>query len=116
MPGLFKPARDGGNSEVHRAGTTDYGERSQMLWPSLPMNPELLSILRCPETRQALAVADAAVVARLNAQVATSSLRNAAGQPVTVKLDGGLMRADGKALYPVRNNVPVLLIGEAIAL
>jgi len=48
--------------------------------------------------------------------VATGSLRNAADQPVTVKLDGGLVRADGKALYPVRNNVPVLLVGEVIAL
>lgn len=80
------------------------------------MNAELLSILRCPETRQTLAVADAAVVERLNAQVAAGTLRNATGQPVTVKLDGGLVRADGKALYPVRNNVPVLLVDEAIVL
>lgn len=80
------------------------------------MNAELLSILRCPETRQTLAVAEAAVVERLNVQVAAGMLRNAAGQPVTVKLDGGLVRADGKALYPVRNNVPVLLVDEAIKL
>jgi uncharacterized protein YbaR (Trm112 family) len=80
------------------------------------MNAELLAILRCPETRQMLSVADAAVVARLNAQVAGGQLRNRAGQAVTAKLDGGLVRADGKALYPVRNNVPVLLVDEAIAL
>ncbi len=80
------------------------------------MNPELLAILRCPETRQLLAIAEAAVVERLNAQVAAGTLRNAAGQPVTVKLDGGLVRGDGKALYPVRNKVPVLLVDEAIRL
>ena len=80
------------------------------------MNAELLSILRCPETRQLLAVAESAVVERLNGLVAAGKLRNAAGQPVAVKLDGGLVRADGKALYPVRNNVPVLLVDEAIAL
>lgn len=80
------------------------------------MNAELLSILRCPETRQTLTVAETAVVEPLNAQVVAGSLRNAAGQPVTVKLDGGLVRADGKALYPVRNNVPVLLMDEAITL
>lgn len=80
------------------------------------MNPELLSILRCPETRQPLVVAEPAVVVRLNEQVAAGSLRNTAGQLVTAKLDGGLVRADGKVLYPVRNNVPVLLVDEAIAL
>lgn len=80
------------------------------------MNTELLSLLRCPETRQTLTVAEAAAVERLNAQVAAGTLRNAAGQPVTAKLDGGLVRADGKALYPVRNKVPVLLVDEAIAL
>ncbi|MEN9574369.1 MAG: hypothetical protein RL514_2224 [Verrucomicrobiota bacterium] len=80
------------------------------------MNRELLSLLRCPESRQTLTVAEPAVVARLNALVATGQLRNAAGQSVTAKLDGGLVRADGKALYPVRQNVPVLLVDEAIAL
>ena len=80
------------------------------------MNPELLSLLRCPETRQPLAVAEPAVVARLNALVAAGALRNAAGQPVTAQLDGGLVRADGRALYPVRRNVPVLLVDEAVAL
>ena len=80
------------------------------------MTSELLQILRCPETRQTLTFAEAAVVARLNAQVASGSLRNAGGKAVTAKLDGGLVRADGKALYPVRNNVPVLLVDEAIAL
>lgn len=80
------------------------------------MTAELLQILRCPETRQALALAEPALVARLNAQAAAGQLRNRAGQPVTAQLDGGLVRADGQALYPVRNNVPVLLVDEAVAL
>jgi uncharacterized protein YbaR (Trm112 family) len=80
------------------------------------MNADLLSILRCPETRQPLAVAEAAVVQRLNEQISAGTLRNAAGQPVTAKLDAGLARADGRALYPVRQGVPVLLVDEAIAL
>ena len=62
-----------------------------------------------------MAVADAAVVERLNALATAGQLRNAAGQAVTAKLDGGLVRADGKALYPVRQNVPVLLVDEALA-
>ena len=73
-------------------------------------------MLRCPETQQARALAETALVERLNAQVITGELRNRAGQPVTVKLDAGLMRADGKVLYPIRRNVPVLLVNEAITL
>ena len=80
------------------------------------MNAELLSLLRCPATRQPLTAAEPAVVARLNALVAAGSLRNAAGEPVTAQLDGGLVRADGQALYPVRREVPVLLVDEAITL
>lgn len=78
------------------------------------MKAELLAILRCPETRQPLAIAASEVVARLNTQIAAGTLCNQAGKPVTTKLDGALARADGKALYPVRNNVPVLLVDEAI--
>ena len=80
------------------------------------MTPELLQILRCPETRQTLVVAEPPEIERLNTQLAAGQLRNAAGKPVTVKLDGGLVRADGRLLYPVRNNVPVLLVDEAIVL
>ena len=92
------------------------GECRSVVENCVSMNVELLSILRCPETRQPLALAEAAVVERLNAQVTAGQLRNAAGQPVTMKLDGGLVRADGQALYPVRRNVPVLLVDEAICL
>ena len=80
------------------------------------MNADLLALLRCPATRQPLALAERAVIERLNAQAAAGQLRNAAGHSVTLKLDDGLVRADGAALYPVRNNVPVLLVDEAIAL
>lgn len=80
------------------------------------MNNELLTILRCPETRQALALAEPAIIDRLNALVSAGKLRNAAGQAVSAKLDSGLMRADGQALYPVRKGVPVLLVDEAIPL
>jgi uncharacterized protein len=80
------------------------------------MNAELLAILRCPETRQALAVADAALIARLNAQLAAGALRHAAGRQITAQLEAGLVRADGRAFYPMRNGVPMLLVDEAIPL
>jgi uncharacterized protein len=80
------------------------------------LTPELLQILCCPETRQALAVADPALIARLNASIAAGHLRNRSGQTVTDRIEGGLVRADGRWMYPIRSDIPVLLIDEALPL
>jgi uncharacterized protein YbaR (Trm112 family) len=80
------------------------------------LDPELLKILCCPETHEALTLADAPLIERLNQQVVAGQLRNRVDQPVTDKLDGGLIRADRRFLYPIRQDIPVLLIDEAIPL
>jgi len=80
------------------------------------IDPELLKILCCPETHQDLRPADSAVIDKLNAQIASGALKNRAGQAVHEKLDEGLVRADGKFLYAVRRNIPVMLVDEGIPL
>jgi uncharacterized protein YbaR (Trm112 family) len=80
------------------------------------IDPELLNILCCPETHQPVAPADPALIEKLNQQVAAKTLKNRAGQGVTDRLDGGLVRADGRYLYPIRGGIPVMLAEEAIAL
>lgn len=80
------------------------------------IDSQLLEILCCPETHQPVLAAEKAVIDRLNAGIAAGSIRNRAGQTVTEQLDGGLMRQDGKFLYPVRQDIPIMLIDEAIPL
>jgi len=80
------------------------------------IDAELLKILCCPETHQGLRVAEPAVVEKLNQQITAGGLKNRAGQPVTDKIDGGLLRTDGKFLYPIRQDIPVMLVDEAIPL
>ena len=80
------------------------------------IDDELLKILRCPDTRQELRVADRALLERLNQKIQSDGLSNRGGQPVKEKLDGGLVRTDGKFLYPIRGNIPVMLVDEAIPL
>ena len=53
---------------------------------------------------------------KLNRQITAGSLKNRAGKPVSEKMDAGLVRSDGKYLYPVRHNLPILLVDEAIPL
>lgn len=80
------------------------------------IDKELLAILCCPETKQDVSLAAGSVIADLNARVQRGELKNKAGQPVQEKLDGGLVRADGKILYPIRESIPVMLIEEGIPL
>ena len=80
------------------------------------IDPELLNILCCPETHQEVRLAEPAVIEKLNGQIAAGALTNRAGQPVTEKMDSGLVRADGKFLYPIRRNIPVMLVDEGIPL
>ena len=80
------------------------------------IDDEVLKSLRCPDTRQELRVADRALLARLNQKIQSDGLSNRGGQPVKEMLDGGLVRTDGKFLYPIRGNIPVMLVDEAIPL
>ena len=77
--------------------------------------PDLLEILCCPETHQTLRLADDAAVAALNQRIASGQIKNRAGQPVTEKIEGALLREDGKFLYVIRDHIPVMLIDEAVA-
>jgi uncharacterized protein YbaR (Trm112 family) len=80
------------------------------------INKDLLAILCCPETKQPLTMADSALVKKLNDAVARGGLMNTGKKPVVEQLEDGLVRADLKILYPIRESIPVMLIEEGIPL
>ena len=77
---------------------------------------ELLKILCCPETKQNLTMAGAGLIKTLNEKIVRKELKNRGDNVVTEPIDGGLVRADGRFLYIIRNDIPVMLIDEAISL
>lgn len=76
----------------------------------------LLEILVCPETKQALHHADAALLEELNASVRAGSISNRGGTVVSAPVGEALVREDGRVLYPVRDDIPIMLIDESITL
>jgi uncharacterized protein len=80
------------------------------------VDKELLEILVCPEDKTPLTLAGGGLLEALNAQIRQGGVKNRGGQPVTAEIKEGLVRADGKFLYPVDNDIPVMLIDEAIPL
>lgn len=82
----------------------------------MPINQELIDILVCPETKQSLTLAGADEVASINQRIVRRKLATRQGAPVTEPIDGALIRADRQYFYPIRDDIPVMLIDEAIAL
>ncbi len=82
----------------------------------MPLDPFLLSVLACPEDKSPVHLAELTLVDQINKKISSGAIKNRAGHPVKEKIDGGLIRADGKYLYPIREDIPVMLVDEAIGL
>ena len=66
----------------------------------MPIDPELLEILVCPETHQPVKPAD----------------KNHQGEAISKPIEEGLVREDGKCLYLVDDGIPNMLIDERVDL
>ena len=80
------------------------------------IDEQLLEILACPEDKSRVTLADQNVVAQLNQAIAAGKVVNRGGAPVGEAIEGGLVREDGKWLYPIREDIPVMLVEEALPL
>ena len=80
------------------------------------VDQELLDILVCPENKTPVTLADDALVAKANAAIEAGTLKNRAGEVVDKPMDGGLVREDRAYMYMIREDIPIMLIDEAIPL
>jgi uncharacterized protein YbaR (Trm112 family) len=80
------------------------------------ISQKLLDLIACPETHLPLTPATVDIIALLNKKIDTCELKDRSSNLVTMPIEGGFVRSDGKVLYPVWQGIPVLLIEKAIEL
>jgi len=80
------------------------------------IDQELLDILVCPETKQPVRIAGQDLLALLNTAIDAGDVADRGGNAVESKIEEGLVREDGLLLYPIRDDIPIMLIDEAIPL
>ena len=82
----------------------------------MPVSPELLELLVCPETRQPVRPAPPELLERVNAAIREGRVRNRGGTLLRDPLEEALVREDGRVLYPVEDGIPAMLVEESIEL
>jgi uncharacterized protein YbaR (Trm112 family) len=78
------------------------------------VDPKLLDILCCPETKQDVYLVDEKIVKKINTAIKAGTVKNRANESVKEVIDAGLLREDRKYLYPIREDIPIMLIDEGI--
>jgi ubiquinone/menaquinone biosynthesis C-methylase UbiE/uncharacterized protein YbaR (Trm112 family) len=75
---------------------------------------EWINILKCPITGEDLRLLTSDEIAMLNKKISDSRVRNADGSFVTKQLEKALINSSGDYMYPIFNNISLLLKDLAI--
>ena len=75
----------------------------------------LLDILCCPVTKSPVRLLSSGELEALNRAIAGGTLRTEAGTPLNTGAVAGLITRDGRTIYRIEDDIPVMLTDEAIA-
>lgn len=80
----------------------------------MAISKKLLEILCCPVSHSPLSLVNKPQLSYLNDQIRDGEVVTVDGEAVTEPLEAALITQDGKVLYPVRDDIPVLLYEAGI--
>ena len=75
----------------------------------MPVDGKLLEILCCPVSKTPLTVLSPDKLKKLNAAIAQDEVLYVGGEAVQDALQEALITEDNKVIYPVQDDIPVLL-------
>jgi len=75
----------------------------------MPVDGKLLEILCCPVSKSPLTMLGQQKLDKLNTAISTGEVVFVGGERVEEPLQEALITADGKVIYPVQEDIPVLL-------
>jgi len=80
------------------------------------IQPSLLALLACPESHQPLRLATTGELEKIRALAGSSALKDVSGEPLPSRIDGALIREDGKLAYRIDEGIPILLVEQGFEL
>jgi uncharacterized protein YbaR (Trm112 family) len=75
----------------------------------MPVDGKLLEILCCPVSKTPLTVLGRDKLDKLNIAIDANEALYVGGEKIKTSLQEGLITTDGKVIYPVQDDIPVLL-------
>jgi uncharacterized protein YbaR (Trm112 family) len=80
----------------------------------MPVDGKLLEILCCPVSKTPLTVLGRQKLDKLNTAIESGDALYVDGEKVTATLQEGLITEDGKVIYAVQDDIPILLEEKGI--
>jgi uncharacterized protein len=78
------------------------------------MDKRLLDILCCPVTKTPVKPLSRSQLDLLNREIAQHAVKTIAGAAVSAQLKSALITTDGKVIYRIDDDIPVMLADEGI--
>lgn len=78
------------------------------------MDRKLLEILCCPQSKRPVSLLDKNRLEVLNERIVRGEVLNVGGEKVEEPLQAALVTDDNQVVYPVRDDIPVMLIEKGI--
>ena len=75
---------------------------------------ELLEILCCPKTKVPVEMLSEDKLRAVNDRIGRGDVKTVDGSKVDKPLDAGLITEDGKTIYRIDDDIPIMLIDEGI--